>query len=46
MKELFWMIVSSLLAMVGYGKDEEPAHGEDDPYDHLWWDIGGEGGGG
>ena len=47
MKELFWMIVSPLLTMVGYGKkDEEPAPSEDDQYEHLWRDIGGEGGGG
>ena len=46
MKELFWRIVSPLLAMVGYGKkDEEPdsSEDEDDQYEHLWRDIGGEG---
>lgn len=42
MKKLFWMIVSPLLAIFGYDKkDEEPR--DDEQFEHLWRDIGGEG---
>lgn len=44
MKKLLWRIVSPLLVIFGYKKDEEPR--EDDlfeQFEHLWRDIGGEG---
>jgi len=44
MKELLLMIVSPLLAIFGFGYDkkEEPDR-EDDQFEHLWRDTGGEG---
>jgi len=45
MKELLLRIVSPLLAIFGYKKDEEPAREDDqfEQFEHHWRDIGGEG---
>lgn len=43
MKKLLWKIVSPLLAIFGYDKKDKEPPREDDQFEHLWWDIGGEG---